>query len=374
MQDLHSWRQCDSIMDTMSRMGINPDSMDRAMTSPWQYSIHGVLIRNTPRNSHGLFKENERLLSSLRNTINALKDTFYNDPIAVGCRIGYSPIRMLGWWRKNLKDELDWLGTGGMPMPVNRITDQNTITEPPSGYVDNTECIHQVIQTANALHYGVPSNHISPASIMGSINGAGITKTMDSLLIGDGSFSTTIGIDFEMTGLDPIGDWVLNVGWAKSTPGKNNITPLKSVMFGVPESRMSLGNPASSINGITTQDVKGLPALESDTETQGEIMDALYSHPVMTAHSANMEDALLEQCVDGYAEAKRDGIINIVDTRLLSMWLDRNPDKTSNRLEDYARRWRVLGADEHEAHHGLDDTMLMLQAEDRQLSELSNSK
>lgn len=338
-------------------------SLDSFIFSPKQYSLHGTLIRELPKEVTHMYDANLEEFNRLGRLINALRGVFYNDPTAVSERIGYAPIRMLGWWRKNLKDELDWLTTGGESLPQVNLDDGIPNVSPASGYQNNGECLDQVLKTAIALNGAAPTRHVNPCMS---------ESQLDALLLGDGNHTSTIGIDFEMTGLDPTGDWVLNVGWAKSKPGAGEdlVTPIKSVMFGTSESRVTLGNPTQVINGITIDEVKGRPPLEADVETQYEILDDLYSRPVMTAHSACMEDQLLEQCVDGYAEARRDGIIKVVDTRLLSTWLDRDPGKKGNRLEDYARRWGVLSEDEIEAHLGLDDTMLMLRAEDRQLREL----
>lgn len=359
-QDLPSWRRCDTLSQILPKQD---GSLDSFILSPKQYSLHGILIHELPKGILRMYDANLEEFNRLGRLISRLRNVFYNDPIAVSERIGYAPIRMLGWWRKNLKDELDWLTTGGEPLPQVNPDEGIPNIPPASGYQNSKECLNQVIQTATALN-GTTSSY-STVSYMNETQ-------LDALLLGNGNHTSTIGIDFEMTGLDPTGDWVLNVGWAKSKPGAGEdlVTPIKSVMFGASESRVALGNPTQVINGITIDEVKGRPPLEADVETQYEILDDLYSRPVMTAHSACMEDRLLEQCVDGYAEARRDGIIKVVDTRLLSTWLDRDPGKKGNRLEDYAHRWGVLSEDETEAHLGLDDTMLMLRAEDRQLREL----
>lgn len=359
-QDLPSWRRCDALSQMLPKQDGGLDSF---IFSPKQYSLHGILIHELPKGVLHMYDANLEEFNRLGRLIGRLRNVFYNDPTAVSERIGYAPIRVLGWWRKNLKDELDWLTTGGEPLPQVNPDEGIPNIPPASGYQNSKECLHQVIQTATALN--------GTTSAYSTVSGMNETQ-LDALLLGDGNHTSTIGIDFEMTGLDPTGDWVLNVGWAKSKPGAGEdlVTPIKSVMCGVSESRETLGNPTQVINGITIGEVKGRPPLEADIETQYEILDDLYSRPVMTAHSARMEDRLLEQCVDGYAEARRDGIIKVVDTRLLSTWLDRDPGKKGNRLEDYAHRWGVLSEDETEAHLGLDDTMLMLRAEDRQLREL----
>lgn len=358
LQDLPSWRGCDALERVLPRK-----DMDGVIFAPSQYSLRGTLIRDLPKGVVHMYEANLKEFNRLGQLIDGLRNVFYNDPSAVGRRIGYAPIRMLGWWRKNLKDEIDWLTTGGEPLPqVN--PDEGIPNIPPAmGYQNSKTCLDQVLRTAAAL------NGKTPTAPMASRPDE---SHLDALLLGDGVYTSTVGIDFEMTGLDPTGDWVLNVGWAKGRPGagEDRIVPIRSVMFGASSSREVLGNPTQVINGIDMEDVKGRPPLEADVETQCEIMDDLYSRPVMTAHSASMEDRLLEQCVDGYAEAKRDGVVKTVDTRLLSTWLDRDPGKTGNRLEDYARRWGTLDEDEAEAHHGLDDTMLMLRTEDRQLTEL----
>lgn len=363
-QDLLSWQGCDVLNQVLS---CHDGSLESFIFSPKQYSLHGTLIRELPKGVLHMYDANLEEFNRLGRLIASLRDIFYNDPTAVSERIGYAPIRMLGWWRKNLKDELDWLTTGGESLPqIN--PDAGIPNVPPvSGYQNNDECLNQVLRTASALNGKYSIRHVAPCMS---------ESQLDAILLGDGVYTSTIGVDFEMTGLDPTGDWVLNVGWAKSKPGtgEDQVTPIKSVMFGTSESREVLGNPTQVINGIAMDEVRGRLPLEADVETQYEILDDLYSRPVMTAHSACMEDQLLEQCVDGYAEARRDGIIEVVDTRLLSTWLDREPGKRGNRLEDYARRWGVLGEGESEVHHGLDDALLMLRAEDRQLSGLFRSR
>jgi DNA polymerase III epsilon subunit-like protein len=172
--------------------------------------------------------------------------------------------------------------------------------------------------------------------------------------------SHVVGIDLETTGLSPLRNWIIDAGWESiDLNGHEPTYDTERHQYGVPSKRTGLGNPSENITGINVHDLDGLSPLDADHEAQDRILHALTSVPFV-AHNAKFEDSFFMQFITGYAEARRSGIIRIIDTKKLSQRIDPTRGNEGNSLEVYAKRWGALGADESERHLGLEDTHIML--------------
>ena len=92
------------------------------------------------------------------------------------------------------------------------------------------------------------------------------------------------------------------------------------------------------------------------------------------AHNAAFEDSWFKLHLEGYAEARREGKIVIIDSREICRRLDGEvktlPRESSPAaLENWARRRGTLGTGEVEQHLGLDDTDLMLRTVQAEFNE-----
>lgn len=185
------------------------------------------------------------------------------------------------------------------------------------------------------------------------------------------SVGYVLGIDLETSGLNALRDWCLNAGWLWTDlhDSTEKIVGETVQYYGVPETRAKLGNPTENISGITVEELDGLSILEADDNAQKRLLAALTSAPYM-AHNAPFEDHWFEQCVNGYSEAKRDGLVRIIDSRKISQRLDYYKGKEDNKLQSYARRWGALDPGEMERHLGLNDSLIMVQAAGRNLRAL----
>ena len=87
-------------------------------------------------------------------------------------------------------------------------------------------------------------------------------------------------------------------------------------------------------------------------------------YPIM-AHNAAFEDSWFMMHLEGYAEARREGRIVVIDSRDICRRLDGEVvslprESAPAALENWARRRGTLAENEAERHQGLEDTDLML--------------
>lgn len=167
-------------------------------------------------------------------------------------------------------------------------------------------------------------------------------------------------IDIETSGLDAASVWIQDIGWChmRLNDPHTELADKRVIRFSMSESLMGTGNPTQSITGITVDSMRGLPRFDMDREAQNELLAVLMEHPYM-AHNARFEDANFKAQVKGYAEARRNGDIRIIDSMIFSRRLDSYDGKESNKLEDYAKRWGAIAMDEGERHLGLEDAEVM---------------
>lgn len=175
---------------------------------------------------------------------------------------------------------------------------------------------------------------------------------------------TVMGIDLETTSRDPDRGYIVNLGVAfmelapKAQPHDEH-----AAYFGIPERYETIGVPLSEIHHISWSDIKDKPAFRDDTSMQQALLAAVCAFPIM-AHNASFEDSWLMLHLDGYAEARRNGRVTIIDTRDICRRIDVDGralprESRPNALENWARRRNTLAADESERHLGLEDVILM---------------
>ena len=122
--------------------------------------------------------------------------------------------------------------------------------------------------------------------------------------------------------------------------------------------------PLENIHHITWADIEGKTPFRENKKLQAQLLKLMKRYPIM-AHNAAFEDSWFMLHLDGYAEARREGKIAVVDSRDICRKLDSEVaslprESAPASLENWARRRGTLSADEAERHLGLDDTDLML--------------
>lgn len=165
-----------------------------------------------------------------------------------------------------------------------------------------------------------------------------------------------IGTDLETTGLKPTRVYIIDQG-LQAMRLDDDSKPFDNIRlhYGVPSLREALGNPSEDICHISTEDVKGLLPFDEDFIMQSIVLEQLRRAPFV-AHSAGFENGFFRLNVRGYAEAQRNGLIHIIDTKKLSRRLDPH---NLNDLDSYSKRMGVIGDDVKERHLGFEDTDIM---------------
>ena len=379
------WVSTIDSMPIWERFDADPDvgELLGSIMRPLQSSMMGVDLKTMREVDHDdaldlCYRERNRAELLL----SRLDRRFFNDAVIMQARPSYAPLRMLGWWNRCLSDEIDWLiGDGGsLADPYGNARSWFPPVKAPPRFwrweISSWDGIREVCRQTAIMH-GLPDHMVDVMTemMMATIDiDDDDDDKMDALIemmksrpfVGE-----VLGIDVETTGLNPLRSWLVNAGWLMTDlndpSGKTWGEASRS--YGVPTVRAALGNPTEYISGISTDDLNGLKRIDDDVMAQQDILDVVTSHPYV-AHSSRTEDSFFVQNVAGYAEAKRDGLIRIIDSRSVSQRLDDYPGKISNKLEDYAKRWGVLPEDGKERHLGLDDSTIMLKALGRNLRSL----
>lgn len=210
-----------------------------------------------------------------------------------------------------------------------------------------------------------------------------------------------MGIDIETTGINPLRDYIIDVGFEymamqgerssdQSSCPESSYTYVEPqyevdgaygqarLSFGVPQRCAQLGNPF--IKKLTGIDVREqcepqYRAFDQWYEAQASLLHRLEQQPYV-AHNAYFEHRFFMNNVAGYAESYRDGRITIIDTMPMSRAWDEGSVASKdhpygdNTLQAYARRWGALGSDDNERHLGLEDAHIMLVAMRKHLASL----
>jgi DNA polymerase III epsilon subunit-like protein len=203
---------------------------------------------------------------------------------------------------------------------------------------------------------------------------------------------TVMGIDIETTGIDPVREYIIDVGFefmnmASPRPGDSSASGAYAyeqeyydagdaygqarLSFGVPEANAEHGNEL--IRRLTGIDVRQRSAADGHRlfdewpEAQTGLLSRLTQQPYV-AHNATFEHNYFMVNVAGYAEAYRAGHITIIDTLPMSRQWDPGavPDEKhpygDNALDSYAKRQGALDGAHAERHLGLEDAHIMLVA------------
>lgn len=174
-----------------------------------------------------------------------------------------------------------------------------------------------------------------------------------------------LGIDIETTGRAPERGYIINVGWELMDLTSDAVPhDPEGYYCGLPEMYREAGVPLADIHKITWADVEGKKPFREDAELQKRLLSLMKKRPYV-AHNAAFEDSWFMLHLPGYAEARREGKIIVIDSRQICRSIDEEvrtlPRESSPAsLENWARRRGTLAADEAERHLGLDDTDLML--------------
>lgn len=177
---------------------------------------------------------------------------------------------------------------------------------------------------------------------------------------------TVLGIDIETTGTAPERGYIINVGWELMDLTSTAVPrDGEAHFFGLPENPYKeTGVPLENIHHISWSDIEGKPLFREDRELQARLLDLMTSHPIM-AHNAAFEDSWFMMHLEGYAEARSEGKIVVIDSRDICRRLDGEVaslprESAPAALENWARRRGTLAENEAERHQGLEDTDLML--------------
>ena len=176
---------------------------------------------------------------------------------------------------------------------------------------------------------------------------------------------TVCGFDIETTSKDPARGYIVNAGIAlmELTP-KGKPKNACSAYFGIPDLYARKGVPLSDIHHITWKDVAGKVPFRENRAIQEALLAAFTTLPLM-AHNAAFEDTWLTFNLPGYAQARKEGRIVIIDSRDICRRLDPDArllprESSPASLESWARRRKTLKEGQAEKHLGLDDVKLML--------------
>ncbi|MBR2834931.1 MAG: 3'-5' exonuclease [Coriobacteriales bacterium] len=178
-------------------------------------------------------------------------------------------------------------------------------------------------------------------------------------------YATVVGVDIETTATDPDRGYIVNIGWEFLVLEKNAQPEFPhSEYCGIPDMYKESGVPLAEIHHIQWSDVENTLPFRENRGLQAELLTILTSCPMM-AHNAAFEDSWFMLHLDGYAEARRQGLITIIDTKDICKSLDlevagMHHEEGPTKLENWARRRGVLAANENERHLGLEDVDLML--------------
>ena len=366
------WSRATSAITDWVRVDRSWSVLSRVVTGPVQLTVRGAAIPGAPA---GGIMEAYRRRHDAESLITRATTAFMTDPDLVSARVSYAPILLLAWWCRCASDEIDWIRAADGDSPADPWTVVGEWTEgraaPPRftpGELDSTAGLRDTCAEVLILQGRNPSAAGDVAAALASSvhDQDGMADAICRLAVSRPPVESAIGIDLETTGVTATRDWVVDAGWVHASLRTGVMTGRVRRSYGVPPVRADMGNPTDSVSGVTTEDVRGLTPLDLDDAAQAEILSAV-SSATMVAHVATAEDSFLRLTVAGYAEARRDGIIRIIDSRLVSKRLDEYAGKPGNRLEDYARRWGALPGRGSERHLGLEDSEIMMLAMSRHL-------
>lgn len=176
---------------------------------------------------------------------------------------------------------------------------------------------------------------------------------------------TVCGFDIETTSADPVRGYIVNAGIAlMELAPKAKPENAHAAYFGIPEMYREKGVPLADIHRISWKDIAGKTPFR-ESHAIHEALLATFTTVPLVAHNAAFEDSWLTFNLPGYAQARKEGRIVIIDSRDICRRLDPDArslphDQKPAALENWARRRRTLREGQVEKHLGLDDVKLML--------------
>lgn len=176
---------------------------------------------------------------------------------------------------------------------------------------------------------------------------------------------TYVGIDLETTGDDPLRGYIINTGWVTARLERGSAPcDERSYYSGLPGFYQERPIPFEYVHHITWQDVQDKQQFRDDRDLQSLVLSVLTAHPYM-AHHAIFEHEWFLYCLDGYAEAFKNGEVLPIDTQEICRKLDEDVNdiplnQRPAALENWAKRRGTLKDDEKEKHLGEADAKLMM--------------
>lgn len=174
-----------------------------------------------------------------------------------------------------------------------------------------------------------------------------------------------IGVDIETNGIATRSSRIIEIGIARLHQ-EGKVQKLYSSLYGLPnivEKSIGNGNP---IHGITKEMNKNLPLFG---ELDAKIILNYLKSGIIVAHNVSFEDNFFIVNLPGYAEAKDNNEIELLDTRRLANWFMKNSN--NSKLETFAKD---NGIPYKGAHAALTDTIIMLRALDKFLKNIHENE
>lgn len=173
-----------------------------------------------------------------------------------------------------------------------------------------------------------------------------------------------LGVDLETTSRFPDRGYIINLGMEfidlreDSDPRDGH-----SAYFGMPDLYAQKGVPLAQIHHITWDNIAGKTPFRQETKIQEALLHAFCTFPIM-AHNAAFEDSWFMLHLNGYAQARKEGKIVVIDSRDICRRCDPEikslpRESRPAALESWARRRKTLVSGEKEKHLGLEDVDLM---------------
>jgi DNA polymerase III epsilon subunit-like protein len=164
-----------------------------------------------------------------------------------------------------------------------------------------------------------------------------------------------IGVDIETSRASPRTGRIIETGIVELKAGKSPKI-VYSELHGVSDRVLrGTGVGFKEVHGISPEDLNDKMPFE-DADTQKLILEYLKSG-IMTAHNAGFEDRFFVANLDGYAEARDNGEIILLDTRILATML--MPETADSSLNSFAED---NGIPYEGAHAASADALMMMKA------------
>lgn len=166
---------------------------------------------------------------------------------------------------------------------------------------------------------------------------------------------TLVGLDLETSGFSAVMGRIIELGISVITDGEE--TKRVSRLYDIPKkARRGVGVGAEEVHHISLDDIEGKDSFYT-ASNQAQVLELLKMGPVV-AHNASYEDQWLKIHLDGYAEARANGEIVLIDTMMLSRHF--MPGRVHT-LENFSKSFGVpYGVNAHRAIVDVDNMMLAL--------------